>query len=219
MVQHFACLLPGPFKASLFVQRHRFAGSRRSANRRLRLLASGDVRLPLLTLFLLGETFVWSSYGPYMSEAFRVGLYIFHIAAAGFYHYLTAYFFAESANYSRRDASLMPGAILAINVAIVSAGCAVAWFPVLHLLRPVFGVEWFTLWVALHLGQAIRSHGGSGIFFAKNSPADTLNPLENPSRSSPKHVSFAPFMRGALQRCASFSMSCKRADAPQSPWI
>jgi hypothetical protein len=150
------CLFaPGPFKNLLFV----FSGTVLLAVIILltggwRLLASGDVRLPLLTLFLLGETFVWSSYGPFMSQAFRVGLYIFHIAAAGFYHYLTAYFFAESANHSRQDAVLRPAAILAINAAIIIAGCAVAWFPALHLLRPVFGVESFTLWVALHLGAS-----------------------------------------------------------------
>jgi len=119
-----------------------------------RMLASGDVRLPLLTLFLLGETLVWSAYGPYMSEAFRVGLYIFHIAAAGFYHYLTAYFFAESSNHSHRDAALTPTTIVVINTTVLIAGCAVAWLPFLGLLRPVFGVEWFTLWVALHLAAS-----------------------------------------------------------------
>jgi len=40
-------------------------------------LAAGEILLPLLTLFLLGETMLWSSYGKYMSEAFRVGIYIF----------------------------------------------------------------------------------------------------------------------------------------------
>jgi hypothetical protein len=116
-----------------------------------RLLASGEVRLPLLTLFLLGETLVWCSYSPYMSEAFRVGIYIFHIGAASFYHYLTAYFYAESGNVPRKDYLLRPISILAINVAIISAGTAVAWLPALRWLRPVLGVEWFTLWVALHL--------------------------------------------------------------------
>jgi hypothetical protein len=108
----------------------------------------------MLTLFLLGVTFVWSSYGPYMSEAFRVGLYIFHIAAAGFYHYLTAYFFAESGNHSHHDTALTPAAILSVNAVVLVFGCAVAWLPALHLLRPVFGVEWFTLWVALHLAAS-----------------------------------------------------------------
>jgi hypothetical protein len=116
-----------------------------------RLLASGEVRLPLLTLFLLGETLVWCSYSPYMSEAFRVGIYIFHIGAASFYHYLSAYFYAESGNYPRKDRLLGPIAILIINIAIISAGAAVAWLPALRWLQPILGVEWFTLWVALHL--------------------------------------------------------------------
>lgn len=119
-----------------------------------RLLADGRVRLPLLTLFLLGETLVWSSYRPYMSESFQVGLYIFHIAAAGFYHYLTAYFYAESSNQPRHDPFHSSSAILITNAAIILAGCAVAWFPMFHLLRPIFGVEWFTLWVALHLAAS-----------------------------------------------------------------
>jgi hypothetical protein len=116
-----------------------------------KLLASGEVRLPLLTLFLLGETLVWSAYSPYMSEAFRVGIYIFHIGAASFYHYLTAYFYAESSNARLGDFYLQPIAILTINVAIIGAGAAVAWLPALRWLRPILGVEWFTLWVALHL--------------------------------------------------------------------
>lgn len=116
-----------------------------------RLLASGEVLLPLLTLFLLGETLVWCSYSPYMSEAFRVGIYIFHIGAASFYHYLTAYFYAESGNNSQKDSFLRPIAILAINIAVIGAGAAVAWLPALRWLQPLLGVEWFTLWVALHL--------------------------------------------------------------------
>lgn len=117
-----------------------------------RLLASGDVRLPLLTLFLLGETLVWASYSP--SEAFRIGVYIFHIAAAGFYHYLTAYAYAESSTILRRDILLRPLTILLLNVAIVLAGCAVGWLHPLRWLQPIMGVEWFTLWVALHLAAS-----------------------------------------------------------------
>jgi len=119
-----------------------------------RLLASGEVRLPLLTLFLLGETLVWGSYSPYMSEGFRVGVYIFHIGAASFYHYLTAYFYAESGSSSQKDLFLRPIGILTTNIAIISAGVAVAWLPALQWLRPVLGVEWFTLWVALHLAAS-----------------------------------------------------------------
>jgi hypothetical protein len=117
-----------------------------------RLLASGDVQLPLLTLFLLGETMVWASYSP--SEAFRIGVYIFHIAAAGFYHYLTAYAYAESSPLRRGDILLSPVAIVLLNTVIILAGCAVGWLQPLHWLQPILGVEWFTLWVALHLAAS-----------------------------------------------------------------
>lgn len=116
-----------------------------------RLLGAGEVRLPLLTLFLLGETLVWASYSPYMSDSFRVGIYIFHIAAASFYHYLTAYFYAESNNTTRLDVMLRPMSILGTNIAILLLGLAVAWLPSLQWLRPLLGLEWFTLWVAFHL--------------------------------------------------------------------
>lgn len=119
-----------------------------------RLLASGDVLLSLLTLFLLGETMVWASYGPYMSEMFRIGVYIFHIAAASFYHYLTAYFFAESHSASRNNRMLRPLSILCVNVAVIALGLAAAWLPTLRWLRPLFGLEWFTLWVAFHLAAS-----------------------------------------------------------------
>lgn len=117
-----------------------------------RLLASGEVRLPLLTLFLLGETMVWASYSP--NEAFRVGVYIFHIAAASFYHYLTAYAYAESSFARKHDILLSPPAILLINLSILLAGCAVGWLQPLRLLQPILGVEWFTVWVALHLAAS-----------------------------------------------------------------
>ncbi|QNI36437.1 hypothetical protein [Edaphobacter albus] len=119
-----------------------------------RLLASNEVRLPLLTLFLLGETMVWASYSPYMSDSFRVGVYIFHIAAASFYHYLTAYFYAESANAKNADFMLSPASIILTNLFIILIGLSVAWLPDVRWLRPVFGLEWFTLWVALHLAAS-----------------------------------------------------------------
>jgi hypothetical protein len=118
------------------------------------LLASGEVLLPLLTLFLLGETLVWASYGPYMSNAFRVGIYIFHIAGASFYHYLTAYFYAESRDSQHTDPTLRTTSILLTNAAITALGLGVAWLPKLSWLRPLFGLQWFTLWVALHLAAS-----------------------------------------------------------------
>ncbi|HEU4636048.1 MAG TPA: hypothetical protein VFS41_07720 [Edaphobacter sp.] len=114
------------------------------------MLAKGEVLLPLLTLFLLGETMVWSSYGRYMSESFRVGIYIFHIAAASFYHYLTAYFYAESRGKGT-GSTLRSSAILMVNFAMIVIGIATAWLHGMQWLQPLFGVGWFTLWVALHL--------------------------------------------------------------------
>jgi|UPI00047AE086 hypothetical protein len=118
-----------------------------------KMLATADVLLPLLTLFLLGETMVWISYGRYMSESFRVGIYIFHIAAASFYHYLTAYFYAESRSNGESKALRGPS-ILVVNVAIITAGIGTAWLSKLGWLQPLLGVEWFTLWVALHLAAS-----------------------------------------------------------------
>lgn len=117
------------------------------------LLATGEVLLPLLTLFLLAETMVWSSYGRYMSESFRVGIYIFHIAAASFYHYLTAYFYAESRG-KETDKSLRSSTIIMVNLAMILIGTATAWLRAMRWLQPLFGVEWFTLWVALHLAAS-----------------------------------------------------------------
>jgi hypothetical protein len=119
-----------------------------------RLLGSSEILLPLLTLFLLGETLVWASYSPYMSQAFRVGIYIFHIAAASFYHYLTAYFYAESRDAQHVDRMLRPLEILLLNAGIFVLALVVAWLPQLKWLRPLLGLEWFTLWVALHLAAS-----------------------------------------------------------------
>ncbi|MDE3106197.1 MAG: hypothetical protein KGK08_13590 [Acidobacteriota bacterium] len=131
-----------------------------------RLLAAGDVKLPILTLFLIGETLVWTGYGPYMSDSFRVGVYILHIGAASFYHYLSSYFFAESNPNRPRIWSLSTTSILLINTAVISAGIACAWLPALRSLAPILGVSSFTVWVALHLAASDllpwwRQHGPS----------------------------------------------------------
>ena len=117
-----------------------------------RALAAGSVRLPLLTLFLLGETLVWSAYSPYMTPAFRVGVYVLHIAAASFFHYLSSYFFAQRG--PQTATMLRPLNIVAVNIFFVLLGCAVARLAVLWPLRAIFAPEWFTLWVALHLAAS-----------------------------------------------------------------
>jgi hypothetical protein len=144
----------GPLSNPLLV----FAGSTALAVLTLvlggwRMLGKGAVLLPLLTLFLFGETMVWSSYGKYMSDSFRVGIYIFHIAAASFYHYLTAYFYAESRGKGREN-TLKSSAILAVNLFMILIGAATGWLHGMRWLQPLFGVEWFTLWVALHLAAS-----------------------------------------------------------------
>ncbi|RSL16602.1 hypothetical protein EDE15_2123 [Edaphobacter aggregans] len=111
-----------------------------------RVLAEGQVRLPVLTLFLLGETLVWTAYGQYMSPAFRVGIYVFHIAAASFFHYLSSYFFA-----SGRSRLTQPWVIAVVNVVFLCAGYAVAHTGWLRWASVWLAPEWFTLWVALHL--------------------------------------------------------------------
>jgi len=111
-------------------------------------LSSGSPRFTVLALFFLGECLVWGTYGRYMTPAFRVGVYVFHIAAASYFHYLASYFFAGARS---RDALLRPAAIIAVNVAVVTLGWASGFVGLLHWLTPLLGIEWFTLWVALHL--------------------------------------------------------------------
>jgi len=114
-----------------------------------RSLTNGTSQMPLLTFFLLGETLVWSGYSPYMTPAFRVGIYVLHIAAASFFHYLSSYFFTP-----QNRTFVRPGAIIAINLSIIAIGILADRFPPLHVLLYLFGVEWFTLWVALHLAAS-----------------------------------------------------------------
>lgn len=120
-----------------------------------RQLAQGAQKLPLVALFFLGESLVWGTYGPYMTPAFRVGVYVFHVAGASFFHYLGSYFFGRERT---ADRWLRPGPIVAVNLLIICLGCAVAagwpvpWVRV--ALTPVLGIGWFTVWVALHLAAS-----------------------------------------------------------------
>jgi hypothetical protein len=114
-------------------------------------LSKGSHRLPLVALFFLGESLVWGTYGPYMTPAFRIGVYVFHVAGASFFHYLGSYFFGRERT---GDRWLGPWSILAVNLGMIFLGWAVAaaWLPlrVGIALSPVLGIGWFTLWVALH---------------------------------------------------------------------
>jgi hypothetical protein len=111
-------------------------------------LSSGNARFTVLALFLLGECLVWGAYGHYMTPAFRVGVYVFHIAAASYFHYLGSYFFGRART---GDPLLHPAAIVGVNLAFITLGWASGFFAWLRWLTPLLGIEWFTLWVAIHL--------------------------------------------------------------------
>ena len=113
-----------------------------------RALSSGDARFTVLALFFLGECLVWGTYGRYMSPAFRVGVYVFHVAAASYYHYLGSYFFGRARS---SDPLLHSAWIIGVNLAIIALGWASGFLVALRWLTPLLGIEWFTLWVALHL--------------------------------------------------------------------
>ena len=115
-------------------------------------LAEGSSFLPALALFFDGEAFVWGTYGPYMHPMFRIGVYVFHVAGASFFHYLGSYAYGHAR--SSRDRWLRPVQVAALNLAIIAICCAAAWLPSLHVLSPLLGLEWFTLWVAAHLAAS-----------------------------------------------------------------
>lgn len=113
-------------------------------------LSKGDVRGPLLSLFFVAEALVWGTYSRYGGPQFLTGVYVFHIAAGSYFHYLGSYFFANAKSRSK-DALLTPLGVLAVNVAVIAVGYTVAHQPALAWLTPILGIQWFTLWVAVHL--------------------------------------------------------------------
>ena len=120
-----------------------------------RQLFRGGQKMPLIALFFLGEALVWGTYGAYMTPAFRVGVYVFHVAGASFFHYMGSYAFGRERT---GDKWLGIWPILLVNLGVGMLGWAVAagWpVPAVRLaLTPVLGVGWFTLWVALHLAAS-----------------------------------------------------------------
>ena len=123
-----------------------------------RQLFRGGQKLPLIALFFLGEALVWGTYGAYMTPAFRTGVYVFHVAGASFFHYMGSYAYGRERT---GDRWMGIGPVLAVNLGVIALGWAVAadWSApaaqtVRWALTPVLGVEWFTLWVALHLAAS-----------------------------------------------------------------
>jgi hypothetical protein len=117
-----------------------------------RRLAQGSSFLPALALFFDGEAFVWGTYGQYMHPMFRIGVYVFHVAGASFFHYLGSYAYGHARN--SLDRWLRPILVAALNLTIIAICCAAAWLPRLRMLSPLLGLEWFTLWVAAHLAAS-----------------------------------------------------------------
>ena len=115
-----------------------------------RNLAAGNVRSPLLSLFFTAEALVWGTFARYGGPLFLNGVYVFHIAAGSYFHYLGSYFVANARSNSK-DAWLTIQSILLINLAIIALGYFVAHSESLNWLSPILGIQWFTLWVALHL--------------------------------------------------------------------
>lgn len=113
-------------------------------------LAAGRARGPLLALFFVGEALVWGTFSRYGGPMFLTGVYVFHIAAGSYFHYLGSYFVAN-ARSGGRDALLHPITILLANLAIVGLGSAVARWDALRWLYPILGIPWFSLWVGMHL--------------------------------------------------------------------
>jgi hypothetical protein len=113
-------------------------------------LTTGDVRGPLLSLFFVGEALVWGAFYQYSGPKFMTGVYVFHIAAGSYFHYLGSYFVAISRKKTK-DVFLTPLAIIVLNLAIIGLGYIAAHQASLKWLSPILGIEWFTLWVAVHL--------------------------------------------------------------------
>lgn len=113
-------------------------------------MASGDPRAPLLSLFFIAEALVWGTVSRYGGPTFLAGVYVVHIAAGSYFHYLGSYFYAASRlPVERRRGFYL--SVLVTNVALIAFG---HWLlsnngsaVLLFFLSPI----WFTVWVGLHL--------------------------------------------------------------------
>lgn len=120
------------------------------ANDGLERLMSGRERQPLLCLFFIGESLVWGTVGRFAAPSFLFGVYVFHIAAASYFHYFGSYFAAFHRG-NGKDSWLRLSGVFLVNGCLIGLGLWVARSDPHPVLRPVLGVEWFTYWVAAHL--------------------------------------------------------------------
>jgi hypothetical protein len=104
----------------------------------------------LLAFFFIGEGLVWGTYSKYMSPQFRQGVYIFHIAVASFYHYFRSYAFAMK-KITSAELLYYWLKIVVINLAVILSGWLVVRHENWQPLQFVFGIQYFTFWVGLHL--------------------------------------------------------------------
>ncbi|MBS1707207.1 MAG: hypothetical protein JSS65_00640 [Armatimonadetes bacterium] len=119
----------------------------------MRKLMDGNDRMPLLSLFFVAEAMVWGTVSQAGGPTFLAGVYVFHVAAGSYYHYLGGYFFGASLAQGK-DKWLSAGTVVAVNIAVATLGYAVATVDGLAWARPILGVEWFTVWVAVHLAAS-----------------------------------------------------------------
>jgi hypothetical protein len=113
-------------------------------------LLDGDYRRPLLALFFIAEALIWGAISHYMHPTFMIGIYIVHIAGGSYLHYLGSYRYAQNRS-KPPDPFLAAFAIVGVNLVIGVMGYLTAHFDSFRWLNPVLGIEWFSLWVALHL--------------------------------------------------------------------
>lgn len=118
-----------------------------------RRLFSAESRESLLSLFFVGEALVWGTISYHGQSAFLAGVYVFHIAAASVVHYLGSYMYAISRTQVEKRASYI-GLILGGNAIVLALGWATHNLPAFKWLAPVLGVQWFTLWVGVHLASS-----------------------------------------------------------------
>lgn len=115
-----------------------------------RRLVAGDPRGPLLSLFFVAEALVWGTVSRYGGPTFLAGVYVVHIAAGSYFHYLGSYFFAAS-KLPDHDRTKFFLAVVLTNILLIAAGCLVTRQIKAEVLVILLSPAWFTLWVALHL--------------------------------------------------------------------
>jgi hypothetical protein len=104
----------------------------------------------LLGFFFIGEGLVWGTYSKFMTPQFRQGLYVFHIAAASFYHYFRSYGFALRKMRPNGFGGYLL-TVTGVNLVLIFLGGWVAWHPAWRYPQYLFGLPYFTFWVGLHL--------------------------------------------------------------------